>query len=68
MMAGPERIALDHAVWDMGSGDLDGFEVLVGTGDALFIPKGWWHSIKSFHDPNLDGNPGISASVNWWFR
>ena len=36
-------------------------EAHLGLGDALFIPKGWWHSVKS-------EGPGVSASVNWWFR
>ncbi|CAD6446480.1 3234ccdd-933c-4a5c-a6c6-aa35bbc30f72 [Sclerotinia trifoliorum] len=60
MMEGPERSLLEQRVWGEGVTE-KGFEVEVGPGDALFIPKGWWHSIKS-----LDG--GISASVNWWFR
>ncbi|APA14854.1 hypothetical protein SS1G_06905 [Sclerotinia sclerotiorum 1980 UF-70] len=60
MMEGPERSLLEQRVW--GEGAIEGgFEDEVGPGDALFIPKGWWHSIKS-----LDG--GINASVNWWFR
>jgi hypothetical protein len=58
MMEGPERKALDEAVW---GDDRDGFEVEVSPGDALFIPKGWWHSIKS-------AGTGVTASVNWWFR
>ena len=60
MMEGPERAALDEAVW----GKLlsrQGFEATVSPGDALFIPKGWWHSIKSM-------GTDINASVNWWFR
>jgi len=58
MMEGPERDALDEAVWRDGR---EGFEVEVSPGDALFIPKGWWHSIKSV-------GIGVTASVNWWFR
>jgi hypothetical protein len=46
MMQGPERIALEDAVWNCEEGT-DGYEVVVRPGDALFIPKGWWHSIKS---------------------
>jgi hypothetical protein len=60
MMEGPEREALHEAVW--GDSVLqNGFEALVKPGDALFIPKGWWHSIKSV-------GPHVTASVNWWFR
>ncbi|KAJ4515254.1 hypothetical protein HRR86_009068 [Exophiala dermatitidis] len=38
-----------------------GFQVELGIGEALFIPKGWWHSVKGVGD-------GVTASVNWWFR
>jgi len=60
MMEGPERDALDECVWGQ-SVRTEGFDVLVSPGDALFIPKGWWHSIKSI-------GTGVTASVNWWFR
>jgi hypothetical protein len=59
MMQGRERVELKEAVWDPAN--LDGHEVTVRPGDALFIPKGWWHSIKSEGD-------GLNASANWWFR
>jgi hypothetical protein len=60
MMEGPEREALEEAVW-ASSATTAGFEAVVNPGDALFIPKGWWHSIKSM-------GADITASVNWWFR
>jgi len=60
MMEGPERIALEESTWGE-SASKDGFEVIVSPGDALFIPKGWWHSIKSI-------GSDLNASVNWWFR
>ena len=60
MMEGPERDALEEAVWERDV-TTDGFEAIVGPGDALFIPKGWWHSIRSV-------GTGVTASVNWWFR
>ncbi|KAH8808481.1 hypothetical protein F5884DRAFT_792374 [Xylogone sp. PMI_703] len=60
MMEGMERKALDEYVWG-DKAPSDGFEVIVKPGDALFIPKGWWHSIKSL---GVD----LNASVNWWFR
>lgn len=59
MMQGRERVELKKAVWDPAN--LEGHEVTVRPGDALFIPKGWWHSIKSEGD-------GLNASANWWFR
>ncbi|ETS78362.1 hypothetical protein PFICI_10424 [Pestalotiopsis fici W106-1] len=62
MMSGPERAALYDAIWGVGqSGDI--LEAVLEPGDALFIPKGWWHSVQSNFD---DGR--LNASVNWWFR
>jgi hypothetical protein len=60
MMEGPERVVLDDAVWNCPEGT-EGYEVTVKAGDALFIPKGWWHSIKSI-------GTDVTASANWWFR
>lgn len=37
------------------------FEVELGLGEGLFIPKGWWHSVKGVGE-------GVTSSVNWWFR
>lgn len=60
MMEGPERDVLHEDVWSRDA-RMECFEVDVGPGEALFIPKGWWHSIKSI-------GPAVTASVNWWFR
>lgn len=60
MMQSPERDVLEDAVWGLDV-PLDGFQTILSPGDALYIPKGWWHSIKS-------EGPDINASVNWWFR
>ncbi|KAL5604354.1 hypothetical protein BROUX41_002326 [Berkeleyomyces rouxiae] len=61
MMEGPERNMLDKEVWHQAA---DGFaEAHLAPGSALFIPKGWWHSVRSIHS---DGR--LNASVNWWFR
>ncbi|KAL6236365.1 hypothetical protein BDW75DRAFT_207047 [Aspergillus navahoensis] len=66
MMQGRERALLEQAVWDStekgqsGQG-LEGFEAELDAGDGLFIPKGWWHSIKGTGE-------SVTASVNWWFR
>lgn len=43
MMQGAERALLDEVVW---GDDGKGFEAKLEAGDGLFIPKGWWHSIK----------------------
>ncbi|TAQ89443.1 hypothetical protein B7494_g2204 [Chlorociboria aeruginascens] len=60
MMEGLEREVLDEAVWGESAPE-EGFDVTVNPGDALFIPKGWWHSIKSIGED-------VTFSANWWFR
>jgi hypothetical protein len=62
MMEGPERAALYEAVWGLSPPD-DIQEAVLEPGDSLFIPKGWWHSVKSVFS---DGR--LNASANWWFR
>ncbi|RAO64069.1 uncharacterized protein BHQ10_000081 [Talaromyces amestolkiae] len=70
MMMGSERKVLKDVIWgdhhsdpavDSVSRGMVGYDVLLERGDALFIPKGWWHSLKGVGE-------GITASVNWWFR
>ncbi|KAK5464927.1 hypothetical protein LTS15_001490 [Exophiala xenobiotica] len=55
MMAGPEKIALHAAIWPDDDHTTSryahvlstyGLETEVSLGDALFIPRGWWHSVK----------------------
>ncbi|ORY61607.1 cupin-like domain-containing protein [Pseudomassariella vexata] len=62
MMSGNERDALHKAVWGPQAPD-DIQEAVLGPSDCLFIPNGWWHSVRSGSE---DG--GLNASVNWWFR
>ncbi|CAG8309463.1 unnamed protein product [Penicillium nalgiovense] len=61
MMQGRERVLLDEMVWgtlvSAGSDAGVGFEAYLGPGDGLFIPKGWWHSIKGV-------GKGVTASVS----
>lgn len=61
MMQGRERALLDEMVWgtpvSAGSDAGVGFEASLGAGDGLFIPKGWWHSIKGVGE-------GVTASVS----
>ncbi|KAF2153091.1 Clavaminate synthase-like protein [Myriangium duriaei CBS 260.36] len=64
MMQGKEREVLEEAVWNVTDQQpwmSDALECEVSAGDALFIPKGWWHSIKGI-------GSGMTGSVNWWFR
>lgn len=63
MMQGEERKALHDAVWENESPPDEMHEVELDAGDALFIPDGWWHSVKS-----VESDGGLNASVNWWFR
>jgi hypothetical protein len=63
MMEGKERLELHSAVWKSDELVESLHEVEVKPGDALYIPKGWWHSVKS------GGSQGeLNGSVNWWFR
>lgn len=39
-----------------GGKEFEGYEAVLGAGDGLFIPKGWWHSIKGVGE-------GVTASV-----
>lgn len=68
MMQGSERTVLHDLVWS-GSPETNlnnailqyAQDATLGQGEALFIPKGWWHSVKGLGD-------GVTASANWWFR
>jgi hypothetical protein len=75
MMHGPEKTALHDAIW-APSGNSGGgrtiYEARLGTGDALYLPEGWWHSIKSAAtvdlEPRVSHDGQLNVSVNWWFR
>ncbi|KAK4111002.1 Clavaminate synthase-like protein [Canariomyces notabilis] len=70
MMQGLERRGLKEAVWGGGKEDRDEtmrrdmVQAVVGPGDVLFIPLGWWHSVRSGGE--VEGR--LNGSVNWWFR
>lgn len=65
MMKGEENRLLESRVWatmsPVGNAVGVGYEAQLGKGDAVFIPRGWWHSIKGVGE-------GVTGSVNWWFR
>lgn len=70
MMQGSERKILHDLVWaDVASKQIKeteailqhGHDAILQPGQALFIPKGWWHSVRGF-------GRGVIASANWWFR
>jgi Cupin-like domain len=62
MMVGQEKELLEDQVWgDRAGNDTTfrplGYEAQLGRGDGLFIPSGWWHSIKGVGE-------GITGSVS----
>ena len=61
MMVGDERTRLEAEIWGKNlqciKEGFSGYETHLGRGDALFIPQGWWHSIKGV-------GKGITASVS----
>lgn len=63
MMEGVEREALHDAVWEGEDAPEEMREAELSPGDALFIPQGWWHAVKS---KQAEGQ--LNGSVNWWFR
>ena len=82
MMQGAEKRALEQEVWgdsEDSEFELGAWEAKLGNGDGLFIPRGWWHSIKGIGE-GMTGSVGIDfesvgrtlvliyMQVNWWFR
>ncbi|OIW24511.1 Clavaminate synthase-like protein, partial [Coniochaeta ligniaria NRRL 30616] len=75
MMQGPEKKALHDAIWtDHGDaiiGERTIYEARLDPGDAMYLPTGWWHSIKSATadaESGLASEGELNCSVNWWFR
>ncbi|KAF2145721.1 uncharacterized protein K452DRAFT_220398 [Aplosporella prunicola CBS 121167] len=62
MMLGREKEELEKEVWGRYNSEFGGVQASLDRGSGLFIPQGWWHSVKGV------GNSGVNASVNWWFR
>lgn len=61
MMQGQEAALLDKMIWQVQTPpepeSVTGYEAYLGAGDAVFIPKGWWHSIRGVGDD-------VTASVS----
>lgn len=62
MMMGDEGQLMEDLIWmDKRHGNnlaSFGFEAHLAQGDGIFIPKGWWHSVKGI-------GRGITASVSF---
>ncbi|KAF5648398.1 hypothetical protein F52700_1090 [Fusarium sp. NRRL 52700] len=63
MMQGEEREKLHDAVWGDSEAPAGLFEVVLEPGDSMFIPAGYWHSVKS-----VGWTGEVNCSANWWFR
>ena len=57
MMQGDERRVLEEEVWGHEGSAAGGWEAELEGGDGLFIPKGWWHSVKGVGE-------GMTGSVS----
>lgn len=89
MMVGLERDILEDFMWDDDSSRIEqdapvisGLETSLQDGEGVFIPKGWWHSVRGMGERGDGINASVSRSsnhdftkarhsfnqVNWWFR
>ncbi|TGZ78790.1 Clavaminate synthase-like protein [Ascodesmis nigricans] len=79
---------VERVVWEDGDGDGDrkgdmaeemedweeGYEVEMGQGEGVVIPRGWWHAVRSvpmgeeLKKELKEGEARVGVSVNWWFR
>jgi hypothetical protein len=60
MMAGGENARLEEAVWEEESeigATVKGCEAVLESGDGLYIPLGWWHSVRGV-------GSGVNGSVS----
>ena len=59
MMQGRELAVLESLVWGGIESEIEDLvlKTVLSSGDGLFIPQGWWHSVKSI-------NNGINGSVS----
>ncbi|KAL8875398.1 MAG: hypothetical protein Q9198_006240 [Flavoplaca austrocitrina] len=51
MMKGREKTLLEASIWSSNTTQegekIEGFEETLDAGQSMFIPEGWWHSVKS---------------------
>ncbi|KAK6530077.1 hypothetical protein TWF694_003449 [Orbilia ellipsospora] len=49
------------------------YESVVERGEGVFIPRGWWHAVRSLVPGDIEEQERgevatVVASMNWWFR
>lgn len=64
MMVGKERDMLEETIW--GEGDVEGEEILgqeatLQSTDGLYIPLGWWHSVRGVEGTGDSVNASVST-------
>jgi hypothetical protein len=64
MMVGKERDMLEEAVW--GEGGVEGEEIIgqeatLQSADGLYIPLGWWHSVRGVEGTGDSVNASVST-------
>ena len=71
MMKGREKTLLETAIWsDLvpdREGSFVGHEAQLSAGDGIFIPKGWWHSIKGI-GLGVTGSVSANFILSLWVR
>ncbi|EPS44816.1 hypothetical protein H072_1166 [Dactylellina haptotyla CBS 200.50] len=53
--------------------DSNMYETTVERGDGVYIPRGWWHAVRSLVPSDIEEQESgavttVVASMNWWFR
>ena len=62
MMQGTEREVLEDEVWGADAANIPNcWEAGLEAGDGIFIPKGWWHSIKGTGEGMTGSVSGLHA-------
>lgn len=61
MMVGDERAKMDEEVWGEGADEpSEGWEAKLQSGDGLYIPLGWWHSVRGVDEGRMGANASVS--------
>jgi len=67
----PEIDQVDHTAFPNFHKAKLAADVILDPGDALYIPKGWWHHVEHNHsgwdELNIADRDNLSISLNFWF-